>query len=144
MIEGMDKIDIYNDSAIILNNTELSRINSWIFILILMLIIFIIFSFIPFKVYNTLIGTLNIDNDKVYFITKLEEKDFPINKKNKLYIRNKEYDYKVISIKDDNLILRIDLDDNMKIQNNTIMVNILKGNMTIVKFLKERIKKGLM
>mgnify|MGYP003302592715 CR=1 FL=1 len=139
----MDKIDIYNDSAIILERKTPKSIISWITILILVLIVFIIFSFIPFNIYKNYSGYINIDNKNTYLIISLEKSDFPIVKNNILYIHNKCYKYKIISIKDNIVTLDVKLDDNLKIENNIVLINVLKEKTTLYKIIKNKIKKGL-
>ena len=138
----MDNLDIYNDSAIILDNKTPKKIISWITILIMLLILFLIFSFIPFNVYKPLIGYVEIKDNNSYLILDINESDFPINKDNKLYIKNEKYDYKIISVKDNKLIISINLSNNLKINGNTITVNILKNRTTLFKIIKNKIKKG--
>lgn len=141
---GMDKIDIYNNSAIILNKKTPKKIISWITILIILLIIFIIFSFVPFSIYKPCFGYVDIKDNNSYLVLTLSVSDFPINKDNKLYIKSKSYDYEVININidDGEVILKVDLDDNLKISNNMISVNFLKDRTTIFNIIKNKIKKG--
>ena len=47
----MDKLDIYNNSAIILDKKTPKKIISWITILIILTIMFVVFSLIPFNIY---------------------------------------------------------------------------------------------
>ena len=138
----MDNLDIYNDSAIILNNKTPKKIISWITILIILMILFVIFCFIPFNIYKPFVGYVNIKNNDSYIILNLNDSDFPINKKNKLYIKNKEYNYKIINLKDNQILLNIDLDKNLKIQNNVVTLNILKDRTTLYKMIKDKLKKG--
>ena len=137
-----DKLDIYNDSAIILEKKTPKKIISWITILIILLSLFVVFSIIPFNIYKPIIGKVNITNNKTYIILNTNDSDFPFYKNNKLYIKNKEYNYKIVSIEDNLVLIDINLENNLKIQNNIITVNILKDRTTIFKILKNKIKKG--
>ena len=137
-----DKIDIYNDSAIILEKKTPRKIISWITILIILLCLFIVFSTIPFNIYKPFIGKVNITKNKTFLILNLNNSGFPITKHNKLYIKNKEYNYEIVSIEDNILLIDINLDNSLKIQNNIIKVNILKERTTIFKIIKNKIKKG--
>lgn len=137
-----DKLDIYNDSAIILDKKIPKNIISWITILIILMIVFIILSFIPFNIYKTYIGSLYIENDNSYIVMNVNESDFPFNKNNKLYIRNKQYKYNIVSLLDNKLIIKLNLDDNLKIENNILRINILKNRTTLYKIIKIKIKKG--
>lgn len=134
-----DNIDIYNNSAIILNNKIPSFINSWIIILIILSLLFIVISFIPFNIYSTYNGLIINES---YISLTVEKSDFPINKNNKLYIKDKNYKYKILSIEDNNVLINIKLKDDIKINNNIVVVNILKNRTTIFKKIKNKIKKG--
>lgn len=134
-----DKLDIYNNSAIIIDKKTPSKIISWITILIILSLIVIIFSFIKFNVYKSYF--CYIDKD-FCIISNLEYSDFPVDKSNNLYIKGKKYSYDVIGIKNNNLVLKIDLDSSMKIQNNIIAINILKNRTSLIKIIRKKIKKG--
>lgn len=137
-----DNIDIYNNSALILNNKIPFFINSWIVILIILSLLFIVISFIPFNLYSTYNGFI-VNNDKESYISlNLEKSDFPISKNNKLYIKDKNYKYKILSIEDNNVFISIKLKDDIKINNNIVVVNILKNRTTLFKIIKNKIKKG--
>ena len=141
-MKNVDKIDIYNNSAIILDEKTPKNIVSWITILIILFVLFIVFSFIPFNVYKPYIGYIDIKNDDSYFISKLEYSDFPVIKNKKLYIKGKNYKYEIISIEQNNLILKIDLDDNLKIQNNILTISILKNRTSLFEIIGKKLKKG--
>lgn len=142
MYTKMDKIGIYNDSAIILEKKTPKKIISWITILIILTIIFIIISFIPFNLYKTKVGYVNIVDNNSYIVLPNNESDFPVHKNQKLYIKDKKYNYKIVKLESDKLILKINLDNNLKIQNNVLALNILKYRTTLFKIIKNKIKKG--
>lgn len=131
-----DNIDIYNNSSIILKNTHSPLINSWIIILIILCLLFILISFIPFNIYDTYNGY--IIDDYIY----INEYDFPINKSNKLYINKQSYKYEVISIEDKSVVLKVGIKNDIKINNNIVIVNILKNRTTLFEIIKSKIKKG--
>ena len=137
-----DNIDIYNNRAIILENKTPSLIKSWIIILTLLSILFITILFIPYNRYITYNGYVMLKDDNSYISLNINKNDFPIKNKNKLYIENDEYNYKIISIEKNNLVLSINLKDNIKINNNLVVLNILKDRTTLFKKIKTRIKKG--
>ena len=137
-----DKLDIYNDSAIILEKKTPKKIISWITILVILMGLIVVFSMVPFNIYKPFIGKVNITGNKILVGLDLNYSDFPVSRYNKLYIKNKEYSYRVVSIEDNILFLDINLDDNLKIQNNIITMNILKNRTTIFKIIKNKIKKG--
>ena len=137
-----DNLDIYNDSAIILEKKTPKKIISWITILIMFTILFIVFSFIPFNIYKPLFGYVDLTNNSSYLILDINKSDFPVNKNNELYIKNKKYNYKIVRIEEDKLVLNLNLDDNLKIQNNIITANLLKNRTTLFNIIKNKIKKG--
>lgn len=142
MRENVDNIDIYNDSAIILNNKTPKRIISWITILFILLILFILFSFVRFNTYKTYIGYIELEASDIYFISKLDYDDFPIIKSKKLYIKGKSYSYNIVKIDDGNLILKINLDDSLNIEGNIMQINILSDRTSIFNMIKNKIRKG--
>lgn len=138
----MDNINIYNNSAMILNKKTPKQVYSWITILILLIIVSIILFLIPFNIYKTYLGSLILDNDKTYIKLSLNNNDFPIKKKNKLYIENDCYNYEVININNLEVLLSINLKDEIRINNNIVVVNVIKSRTTVFKTIKEKIKKG--
>lgn len=137
-----DKLDIYNNSAIILEKKTPKKIISWITILVILMVLFVVFSIVPFNIYKPFIGKVNITNGQILVGLDLNYSDFPFNHYNKLYIKNREYSYKIVSIEDNIVLLDINLDENLKIQNNIVNVNILKDRTTIFKIIKNKLKKG--
>ena len=137
-----DNIDIYNNSSIILNKKTPSLIKSWIIILTLLSILFITIIFIPYNRYIIYNGYVILKDSNSYISLNINKNDFPIKNKNKLYIENDEYKYKIISIEKNNLILSINLKDDIKINNNLVTLHILKDRTTLFEKIKTRIKKG--
>ena len=142
MIENWDKSDIYNNSAIILNKKQPKKIISWITILIIILILFIIFSFVPFNIYKPYIGQVYCNESNSFLDINLEYSDFPVIKNKKLYIKRKEYDYEIIDIYENNVRLKINLDEELNINNNLVTLNILEDRTTLFDIIKNKIKKG--
>lgn len=138
----MDNIDIYNNSAIILNKKTPKSIVSWITILIIVFILALISFCIPFNIYKNFNGYIFIEDKNSYLNLLLNESDFPINKNNKLYIKGDKYDYEVISINNNEVILKLNLKDDIKLDNNIVTVNVLETRTTVFKILKNKIKKG--
>ena len=136
-----DNINIYNDSAIILMK-KYTFSKRWIIVLIILTILFILITFIPFNIYNTYNGYIVLDNNNSYINIKLENKDFPINKNKKLYIKSTGYKYKVINIDGNNVLIKVNLKNNIKINNNIVTLSILKDRTNIINILKNKIKKG--
>ena len=143
MRREMANIDIYNNKAAILYRKTPKNIFSWICILIILLITFIICSFIPFNVYKAYYGKLNISNEVAYFEIKLEYSDFPVGTYKKLFIGDKKYDYEIVNISNNVLTLKINLDEKLNIKDNITIINILKDRTTLFKIIKNKIKKGI-
>ena len=137
-----DNIDIYNSSAHILNNKTPDFINFWIIILVIFSLLFVVISFIPFNIYSSYNGIVIEKGKEFYISLNIEKSDFPINKSDKLYIKDKNYKYKILSIKNNNVLISLKLKNDIKINNNIVVVNILKNRTTIFKIIKNKIKKG--
>lgn len=142
MYVKMDNLDIYNNSAIILDKKTPKNIISWITILIILTLLFLIISLIPFNIYKPMIGYVDIINNSSYLVLDINNSDFPIYKNTELYIKTKKYNYKIVKLEENKLVLNVELDNNLKIQNNIITVNILKNRTTLFKTIKDKIKKG--
>lgn len=117
---------------------------SWITILITILMLSLIFINIPFNVYKSFNGYIFKYNKKFYIRLLINKSDFPVNKKDILYIKNKKYKYKVINIDRKKYVLDLKLKDSIKIDNNIVRVNIKKEKITVFKVLKNKIRKDLM
>ncbi len=137
-----DNIDIYNNSAIILNKNNSFYSTSWIIIISILFILFIICSFITFNVYKNYNGYIVLDNNNSYVNLVLEKEDFPINKNNKLYIENNNYKYNVVNINENDVLLSVELEEYIKVNNNIVQVSILKDRTSLFKIIKNKIKKG--
>lgn len=133
----MDDITIFNDSAIILQKKVPKRIISWITILITSFIIFILISFIKFNFYKSYIAIYQ--NGKVVLNGNVSS----LKKDDKLYIEHKQYKYKIINIESNKIFIDINLDDNLKINNNILNVNILKGKTSLFEIIKNKWKEVL-
>ena len=131
-------IDIYNNSGFILNKDISFYEKSWIMILISLIILFITIMFIPFNIYKTYNGYIE-DN---YVCLILENNDFPVNKNNKLYIENNLYKYKIVRIEKNIVIIDVKLKEDVNIENNIFKVNVLKSRTTLLRLIKNKIKKG--
>ncbi len=138
----MNNIDIYNNSAIILYRKTPNRIISWISILIIILVMLFILFLIPFNIYKNYDAYVTIMDNDSYLNLFLEKSDFPINKKNKLYIKRDLYNYEIDEIKESEVKLKVNLKEDIKIQGNYIRVNILYGKTTIFNLIINTIKKG--
>lgn len=138
----MNHIDIYNNSAIILNKKTPKKVISWITILSILIIILIILFSIPFNIYKTYNGYITIEKETPYLILMVTVSDFPINKTNTLYIKKDKYDYEIIDVEEDKIVLKVNLKDEIKIEGNIVTLNILKDRTTVFNILKNKIKRG--
>ena len=139
----MDNIDNYNDSVLLFNFIMHKKIISWITILILIIIIFIIFSNISYSKYKDYVGYIEFIDNNYYIEINLEEGDFPININNNLYINGKKYEYNIVSINGNSVILNIELEESYLINNNKVLLSILSEKTSLFKQFKKKIKKGL-
>lgn len=139
----MDEIDIYNNSAIILNNKTPKSIISWITILIILIIVLLILFSIPFNIFKSYVGNVYIKNNESYVLINQENCDFPIINKKYLYIKNKKYKYEITEINQNLITIKLNIEDKLKIQNNIVIINIIDERTTMFKILKNKIKKGL-
>lgn len=137
----MENIDIFNNSAQILNKNIPKSIISFKTILFLLFIFVLIFINIPFNNYKIYQGSIHIENDKTLIKLNVNELDFPINKDNKLYIEYSRYNYKIINITNDYVLLEVDLNDNIKIENNMIIVKFKSEKTKIITKIKNIIKE---
>ena len=110
-----DNIDIYNNSAIILNNKTPNFIINWIIILILLSLLICIILFIPFNIYKQFNGYIILKDNNSYINLIVNKNDFPLYKNKKLFIEKEKYKYKIISIDDNNTIIKINLKEDIKI-----------------------------
>ena len=133
---------MYIDSEILSRKMPKSII-SWITILIITFILSLIFINIPFNTYKNFNGYIFKYKEKFYIRVLINKSDFPIYKKDTLYIKDKKYKYKIINIDKKKYILDLRLDNRIKIENNIVIVNIKKEKTTVFKILKNKIKKGI-
>lgn len=146
----MNNIDtIYESKEILMRKTPL-KIVSWITILIVLLISFIIISFIPYNKYLNYYGYISKE-DKYYLNVYVEQKYIENIQDYKLIIDHKKRKFKIINI--DNQLyyeknkpyylvtIYADLEENLLIQNNVINVifNVRKTTLQkeIFKVIKE-------
>lgn len=146
----MDDIDIYLNSSTMLLKKTPSKIVSWVTMLFLFLIFLVCFmSFYKYKKYlkyDAYIknGYIEFYVDKVFF-NKINN--------NKVLIKEKNYDYDVVSIFEFSyengandlwkIIIKVDLEENMMIENNYFQIKFLESEGTTIKRIVKKIKKGL-
>jgi len=128
---------MYNNLDFILKYKQPRIINSWILILKVMLILFIVFMFIPYNTYKNYIGYVVIENNCSYILLN---RDTSLNKN--LYINGKKYKYEIVE-NSDYIKIKLDLEDSLKIDSLYLDINIKSDKKTLFKVLKNKIKKGI-
>ena len=143
----MENLNAFNFSKMKLLNEKPSKIISWITILCILSLVFILIS-ILFKInkYYITYGYVEIkDNYNLKII--IDKSSFPIKKNYKLYIEDNKYDYKIININEMDLYYEIlvycNLDNELLINNNILKIKFEIGTTTLMKEFKEKIKKGM-
>ena len=143
----MENLNAFNYSKMKLINEKPSKIISWITILCILSLVFILIS-ILFKInkYTNTIEYVEIKED--YNLKIIIDKSlFPIKKNYKLYIEDNKYDYKIIKINklDTYYELLVDckLEKELLINNNILKIRFKTGKTTLIKELIKKIKKGM-
>lgn len=144
----MNKIDAFKNSKMKIMYSSPSRIISWITIVLIIIISFLIISiFYKYNTYIKVISYVNI-NEKYNIRGIIEKKDMPIKKNYKLYIEGKRYEYEIVDIKEyDNyyeLFIKCKVDKNLLINNNLLTLNFVKNKTTLMNEIIKKIKKGMM
>lgn len=134
-----ENIDIYNNSAMILQAKTPKFVRYWITTLSCFIVLVVFIIFIPFNIYSTYNAYIK-DN---YLYIKLNDNDFPIYKNKKICIKDECYKYEVVNIDKSNVILDIKTNKYIKIDNNILIINILKDRTNIYKIINNKLKKGL-
>ena len=155
MLNIMKKIDIFNNSAIILLKRTPNKILNSMYIIILFVIVVIMFSLLyKYPKYSYYQAIVEKDNNDYVISIVLKEAELPFNKGNSIVIDNKKVKIKNIEVSDVNydnmgnqyriIKLKVNIDDKIKINHNIVDVHIYKGDTTIFKELWKKVKKGLM
>ena len=143
----MEEINAFSYSKLKIMEEKPLIIKYWINTLIIILVLFIILSTkVHYKVYSNYIAY--IENNNSYNLKIIiNDYNFPIKKNYKLYIDNKKYNYKIISIEAKEgyyeLLIRCNIEKNLLINNNIITVRFETKKTTLAKELIEKIKKGM-
>lgn len=143
MKQGMESIDIFNNSANILYNKKPNSIKSWITILILLFIFMLIVINIPYSKYEIYQSKVIKIDGISYLKVRIDEVETPIYKNNNLYINYKKYLYKIKEINDNDIIIDINIPKSINIEGNIINIEIEKTKTTVLKKILKRIMKGL-
>lgn len=128
--------NIYNNTSFILEYKIPKIVNSWLLILKIIVLLFIIFMFIPFNTFKTYSGYVLIENNNSFILL---DKNIELTKN--LYIRDKKYDYEIVGI-DNYIKIKIDLDEDLKINSLYLNISIRSNRKTLFEVLKNKIKKG--
>lgn len=143
MKQGMESIDIFNNSANILYNKKPNSIKSWITILILLFIFMLIVINIPYSKYEIYQSKVIKIDGVSYLKVRIDEVETPIYNNNNLYINYKKYLYKIKEINDNDIIIDINIPKSINIEGNIINIEIEKTKTTVLKKILKRIMKGL-
>lgn len=143
MKQGMESIDIFNNSANILYNKKPNSIKSWITILILLFIFMLIVINIPYSKYEIYQSKVIKIDGISYLKVRIDEVETPIYNNNNLYINYKKYLYKIKEINDNDIIIDINIPKSINIEGNIINIEIEKTKTTVLKKILKRIMKGL-
>lgn len=146
----MNNIDIYMNSSLIFMKKMPSKILSWITILSLTFILIIIFMCtIKYKTYLEYESYIRDGNIELLVDNRFFEKI----QSNKFLIKDKNYDYDIVSITEFNyeygesslwkIIIDADLPDNMLIENNYFQIRFLEKEGTTIERIINKIKRGL-
>lgn len=143
MKQGMESIDIFNNSANILYHKKPNSIKSWITILILLFIFMLIVINIPYSKYEIYQSKVIKIDGISYLKVRIDEVETPIYNNNNLYINYKKYLYKIKEINDNDIIIDINIPKSINIEGNIINIEIEKTKTTVLKKILKRIMKGL-
>lgn len=143
----MEDLNTFNYTKMKLLTDKPSKVISWITILCILSLVFILIS-ILFKInkYLNTIGYVEINEDYNLKII-IEKSSLPIKKNYKLYIEDYQYDYKIIRINEQDmyyeLLVDCKLDDKLLINNNPLKIRFKTGTTTFIKEWIRKIKKGM-
>ena len=150
----MEVIDIFDNSPLILEKKRPLYIVSYLtIILIVILFIILIGSLYEYNPYKSYLGKVIISENDFYINILMEDRDVLFLNKD-IFINNKSYKSKIISISDiayigENLKkyyevrIKSNIDDNLIIQNNIIEISMKLPKTTLLKELIKNIRKGL-
>lgn len=143
----MENINVFVYSKLKLINDRPTKVVSWITILIITFILFLIISiFLKFHIFSRHIGYIELNNNYNLKII-VDDKSFPIKSNYKLYIDNKKYEYKILSVEKQigyyEILVSCNLDDDLLINNNIVTITFQKEETTLIKEIIKKLKKGL-
>lgn len=146
----MDNIDIYRNSSLFLLRKTPSKIISWILILIVSAVIFLIIS-LKFKYKNYITYEGIIKNGYLEFY--VDNDFFNRHYFNKVVINRKEYSYQIMAFEEYSynlgiadywkVTIKVDVPNEWIIENNRINLLFLRKEETVAQNLIDKIKKGL-
>jgi hypothetical protein len=151
----MNKIDVFNNSSIILERKTPSKIVSWITIIISAIVIFLFISiFYKYNEYLYYVGTV-VKQEEGFYVKLYIEADKIVNfYNNELVIDNDKIDYKIISISDDyyhiepgtevyEVVIDCLTNEQSMINSNLVELRFKKPKVTFMNKIIEKIKKEL-
>lgn len=129
--------NIYDNTTFILKYETPKIVKSWLLVLKIFLGLSIVFMFIPYNTYQSYIGYVVVENNQSFILL---DKKIKLNKN--LYIHDKKYEYEILDTYD-YVKIKIDLEEELKINSLYLNINIRSDRKTLFEVFKNKIKKGL-
>ena len=129
--------NIYDNTTFILKYETPKIVKSWLLVLKIFLGLSIVFMFIPYNTYQSYIGYVVVENNQSFILL-----DKKINLNKNLYIHDKKYEYEILDTYD-YVKIKIDLEEELKINSLYLNINIRSDRKTLFEVFKNKIKKGL-
>ena len=129
--------NIYDNTTFILKYETPKIVKSWLLVLKIFFGLFIIFMFIPYNTYKTYIGYVLLENNQSFILL---DRNTTLNKN--LYINDKKYEYEIVDTYD-YIKIKIDLEEELKINSLYLNISIRSDRKTLFEVLKNKIKKGI-
>lgn len=151
----MDKIDVFDNSAVIMMRKSPPKIISWITIITISLIAFLIVSiFYKYNRYTNYIGTIVKEDEQYYVKLFIEENKIITFSDSKLLINSKVVEYQIETISKNYYLnehsekmyevsLRCVLPQNLIIANNLVQLRFESLKTTIMHNVIENIKREM-
>ena len=129
--------NLYDNTTFILKYETPKIVKSWLLVLKIFLGLSIVFMFIPYNTYQSYIGYVVVENNQSFILL---DKKIKLNKN--LYIHDKKYEYEILDTYD-YVKIKIDLEEELKINSLYLNINIRSDRKTLFEVFKNKIKKGL-
>lgn len=151
----MNNLDIFNDTAIIMERKIPPKIISWITIMILSLITLLCISlFYNYNKYLYYFGTVIVDSENYYIKLYIEKDKIPNFSNNELIVNEVKTKYQIMNISENYYLtelkkevyevqIRCLLDDEVVINNNLVELRFKVPKTTMMQEIIKKIKKEL-